>query len=316
MVPHQLFRLLSGLCLGLLFALGGTAFPQVTQAATSHPSRPLQPSPPPYTTSIYETTTNYTTLYNQGCSAGQSNEYGLIVLDFGEPDLHGTTYGTYDFGGNFDSDYAIGHAVANFARGFWNCSPSTAAVDIGIGTSNYNGVGQYWTNSQWYTAGQMWAKVVNGVANYIVNSGFSSRVNADGADDIEVEWATPAQSESFVNGFASTVESHHYFYDYGDDSGGTNPGNGWGAYDVWYCAYGAAPNYPVPEIYFNADATLDWEPLDQWAVANEGGPMYIIGVMTSYPYGNTPDEGWTDMWNALASDPNTYQSTIPWLTNI
>jgi hypothetical protein len=316
MVPRWLSRLLPGVSMGLLvLSASALALAPAAQAAKPIPSTPRNASPPAYTTSIYETTTYYVTLYNQGCSAGSSGITGVVVLDYGEPDLHGTTYGTYDFGSNFDSDSAILHAAANFAQGFWNCSKGNS-VDIAVGLSNYNGVGHYWTNSQWYTAGVQWAQMNNSVESFVVNNGYSSRVNVDGADDIEVEWASAAQSENFVDGFASAIATNHWLYDYGDDSGGTNPGHGWSAYDVWYCAYGASPSFPIPEIYYNVDATLDWEPLDLWAVSNEGYPMYIIGVMTEYPYGNTPDQGWTDMLDALNSNSSTYQSTIPWLTNI
>jgi len=316
MVPRWLSRVLSGASVGLLaVGAGALALAPAAQAARPLPSTHPDASPPPYTTSLYETTTYYVTLYNQGCSAGQSGVTGVVVLDFGEPDNSGSTYGTYDFGSHFDSDTAILHAAANFAQGFWNCARGNS-IDLAVGLSNYNGVGRYWSNAQWYTAGSQWAQMINSVESFVVNNGYSSRITVDGADDIEVEWATAAQSENFVNGFAASIQTNHWLYDYGDDSGGTNPGYGWTAYDVWYCAYGAYPSYPIPEIYYNVDATLDWEPLDLWAVSNEGYPMYIIGVMTEYPTGNTPAQGWTDMLNALDSNPSTAQNTIPWSTNI
>src|SRR5579864_7573393 len=91
---------------------------------------------PAYTTSLYESTTYYGTLQNQGCNAARGPS-GVVVLDFGEPDYSGGTYGTYDFGGHFDSDNAIYHAVANFAYGAWNCRVSTTNLAVAIGTSNY-----------------------------------------------------------------------------------------------------------------------------------------------------------------------------------
>ncbi len=284
---------------------------------TSQPSaRGIQPaaSAPAYTTSYYESTTAYTTLQNQGCTAARGPA-GIVVLDFGEPAYSGGVYGTNDFGGHFDSDDAIFHAAANFIYGAWNCRTSSTNIAVAVGTSNYGGWMGGYSSSSWYAAGQAWGQMVNNAQNYSVSNGYNNLIGVYGADDIEVEWANFTLTSNFVNGY--NAASTRLFFDYGDDSGGTSP-SPWTAYDVWYVAWGAADSYPLPEIYYNADAVYDWEPLNVWACNNEGGPMYFKGVMSEYPTGNTPSQAWYDMYNALGTNSCTAQtqSALIFSTNI
>jgi hypothetical protein len=108
-----------------------------------------------------------------------------------------------------------------------------------------------------------------------------------------------------VNGYNST--SSRIYFDFGDAA----PGH-WTNYQEWYIAYGARDNLPLPEIYYNADATYDWEALNLWACSHAGGPMYIRGVMSTF-IGNTPAQAWRAMYQAEASNSCTAR-TLPWLT--
>ena len=55
-------------------------------------------APPPYTTSHYEQTTTASNYGHQGCDAGQAGQYGIFVLDFGQPWYEsGQGYGTILF---------------------------------------------------------------------------------------------------------------------------------------------------------------------------------------------------------------------------
>jgi hypothetical protein len=254
-------------------------------------------SAPPYTISYYESSTAYQTLQSQGCSAAKGPS-GLIVLDFGQPDYINSTYGTYDFGGNFDSNDAIFHAVANFAYGAWNCRISSTNLAVAIGTSNYY-TGLAANTSTWYTAGQDWGNLINNEQNYISSSGYSSIIGIYGADDIEVEWASYSLSSNFVDGYNNA--SSRLFFDYGDASPGY-----WTSYQLWYVAYGATDNLALPEIYYNADATQDWEPLSVWACNNEGGPIIFKGTMAEpSDTANSPAQAWTAMYNAMGSNSCT-----------
>src|SRR5260370_26460068 len=85
------------------------------------PNKLKSPSDTPARTiSIYESTTNAATLQNQGCKAAHQAP-GLIIIDWGQPVYFGNNiYGTYDFGGNDETDKAILHAVCNVAEGVWH----------------------------------------------------------------------------------------------------------------------------------------------------------------------------------------------------
>jgi hypothetical protein len=86
---------------------------------------------PVVTTSIYESDTNSSTLYNQGVQAGQKSTTGVVILDFGRPayDASTNTYGTLDtINNNFHSFDSIVSAMEQFAQGFWSysgCCPTS-----------------------------------------------------------------------------------------------------------------------------------------------------------------------------------------------
>lgn len=248
---------------------------------------------PAYTISLYENTTNATTMYNQGCNAAHGPA-GLIVLDWGQPvDLGGGTYGTYDFGGADVSDTSILHAVANFAQGVWNCRVSGTNLAVAIGESNYGS-----SVSNWYADGQAWGNMVNSVQSFIANNNYTV-VGAYGAGDLETEWNSFSVTSSMVNGYNNT--SSRLYFDFGDDTPGY-----WTDYQVWYVAWGASASVPLPEIYYTADATYDWEPLDVWACNNEGGSMGFKGTMSENASGtDSPSQSFNDMYNALGSNSCT-----------
>ncbi len=255
-----------------------------------------QISIPAATHSLYESTTDAVTLYNQGCAAAHGAP-GLVILDWGQPVYFGNnTYGTYDFGGHDDTDDAILHAVANFAQGVWYCRNWYTDIAIAVGQSNYySGYAIPLTTSAWYADGQQWGIMVNNLQSFITANHYTD-VGASGAGDLEVEWQNFTLTSSLVNGYNS-VSSRIYF-DFGDDSPGW-----WTPYQSWYIAYGAKDNLPLPEIYYNADATYDWEPLDIWACYNEGGPIYFKGTMSENVYGtNSPAQSFMALYSAEASN--------------
>lgn len=304
------FRLLhwplmvSGMLIIIGLVMPGVAFAASRTLASRHPVAPAI-TPPRHTVSIYEQTVSSSTLQQQGCKAA-AGPAGLVVLDFGEPAYKNGTYGVGLFpNGTFASDDDVLHASANFVYGSWNCRSKNTNITLAIGTSNYNGqLGS--DTSKWAAAGMDWGLVVISVQSYIVNSGYGGQFTAWGADDIEVAsgWATYNETVNFVNNYND--HSPQTFVDYGDDPGGANP-SPWTAQQLWYVASGATDDVALPEIYYNADATQDWEPLDQWACANEGGAMKIIGTMSEYPSGNSnrPGMAFKDMYNAMGASSCT-----------
>ncbi len=315
MKTHVLRRasiIVMSICLLLSFAL--IASPQATHAAhdstTSLPAkdrmsilpRPLaQPvTTHPNTDSLYESTTSVTTMMSQGCSAA-AEPAGLIILDWGQPVYLGkNVYGTYDFGGNNDSIAAIKTAIENFVQGVWNCHNSATNLAVALAESNYySGHAIPQTVSAWYADGSRWGQMVSNLQSYIAANHYNSVIGAYGAGDLEVEWESFKLTKALVDGYNHATT--RLYFDFGDDSPGY-----WTNYQVWYVAYGAKDNLPIPEIYFNADATYDWEPLSVWACSSEGGPIYFKGTMAENVFGeNTPAQAFTAMYNAEQSSSCT-----------
>ena len=259
----------------------------------------------PTTTSLYEATTDAHTMYMQGCHAA-SGAAGIVILDWGQPVYLGNgQYGTYDFGGHDDSDNDILHASANFALGVWACRTPITNIALAIGESNYySGNALPLTGSAWYADGQQWGQLVNNLNSFVVNNHYDV-LGLYGAGDLETGWQSYALTSSLVNGYNNT--SSLAYFDFGDDAPGY-----WTSYQSWYIAYGARDSLPLPEIYYNADATYDWQVLNVWACNNMGGPMYIRGVMAT-SIGNSPAQAWSAMYNATASNACTAR-TLPWMT--
>lgn len=295
-MTHIRFQWLSGrrwllvriLCALLVLGIAGTTVTFLTvHAASAQPNV----TAPGATTSHYESTTSASVLQSQGCSAAKGPA-GVVVLDFGEPEYLGNgVYGTYDFGSTTISDSDILHAAANFALGVWDCRGSHS-ITIAIGTSNY---GSHVSNA----AGVAWGKMVASVESYIVNNKYNSIEGADGAIDAETEWNSFTTTSSFVDGYNSD-KNGRWLWDYGDDTPGY-----WTDYDVWYISYGAGDERPLPEIYYNADATQDWAPVAQWACST-GRHMYFEGAMAEAVSGTTSAAGaFDDLYNALGTNSCT-----------
>lgn len=304
-----------------LVLTAGCGFARVT-------TRLQAPEPPVPSSSEYILSAHPTALQSQGCTAGKQAvsthlSSGLYILDFGAPDdtiLGGFQYGTLNFDLNFDALPTVKTAVEEWVKGFRRCSASYWKIwlhphaYVGVGTSNYEGQ----TN---YADGQAWASMVNGLNLWFRRHGISSEFTAVGASDMEEGWNSPANTIAWVKGYNSVGKASlgSYLYDYGDDANGLNPGNGWTAEDVWYVANGASLDYPIPEIYYTADATQDWAPLSLWAYENEGRAIVFKGVMTEHganPSTLTPEQGWLALYQALAANPHTAQSNIEFLTDV
>jgi hypothetical protein len=313
MQTRRLFSVCLAFCVSLclLASFGMVSLPSALAASPSTLSRPPKDSvqilpkllhgstsPPLYTTSLYENTTDASTLNAQGCSSA-TGPAGIIVLDWGKPiKISKGVFGTYDFGGNEDSDNAIYTALTSFVQGVAQCQTSSTNLAIAIGESNYyNGNAIPLTQAAWYKDGQLWGTLINEVQKYIKSNNDKSIIAAYGAGDLEVEWVKFKLTKSLVDGYNNT--SSRLFFDFGDDSPGW-----WTNYQVWYVSDGAKDNLPLPEIYYNTDATQDWEPLSIWACTNESGPLDFKGAMST-TQGNTPDQAFMDLYNAEESNSCT-----------
>jgi hypothetical protein len=273
----------------------------------------------PYTTrSYYEHSPDPTTLYNQGCNAGQSGANGVAILDFGRPAWNGSVYGTIDFGGHFDGYGEIRTAAQNYASGFWDCTPVNGPfMSIAIGTNNYCfGCSSYQVpNPQGH--GASWGYNVNWLENYITSPpSFAAQESATGALDAEPAW-NPSYSAtgSWVTGY-NNASNGNALWDYGSAETGY-----WTLGQEYHVAYGAADDYPFPEIYYAGQAP-EWEQISLWGASyGNYGAMYFQGVTSQYnpsytDCGFTPHESYDHMLGELQSHASTSQSSIPYLTDI
>jgi hypothetical protein len=277
------------------------------------------PTAPRPTTSRYMKTTDPNVLSNEGCNQAQAGEAGRIVLFFGQPWVQAGTYGTIIFGSNtFRSISQIEAAVKGWLGGYWGCTPVNGPkVLLAVGTSNFRGE----TTSG---HGAAWARMVNRIEAWIKSPpSYESQETARGASDMETAWNTVANTRAWVNGYASAYTGTQYYYNFGDAGGCPPYGsclNGWTQADVYYVSYGAAPAWPLPQIYCevcysgdtNGGQSRQWYRMALWAKLNAGG-MYILGSLTQWAAAgncctNTPAQGWSQLWDDLNGDSRTAQS--------
>lgn len=277
---------------------------------------------------------------HQGATIQNIATRGLIVLDWGQVDNSLGTPGTFDFGGQIVTDDQIAQAVENFIQGVWKCRTASTNFAIAIGLSNWgpcycypSGATPEEQNAGWYKSGQAWGQMVNRVEKYIQDNGMSGQLVADAADDLEEDqnvypkdpdpnahWGTAAHSVAFIDGYNQAT--NQLLFDFGDDEwilDYPTPGHGdWVHQNLWYVAYGAKDDLPLPEIYWSGTDTA-WEDLSKWACKNKGEPIRIIGVITEYPDGGWgPAYAWSRMYNAIVSDSCTAKmaSSLLLATNI
>ncbi|MBI4497918.1 MAG: hypothetical protein HY689_08485 [Chloroflexi bacterium] len=300
--------------------------------AAPHETAYAAPTAPLWSTSYYMATVSGTTLYNLGCELGRRDlsvpgaQDNIVVLDFGMPAFRNGAYGTILFNNTFAATEEIAAAAQQFGKGYYYCTGSDLAsyVRIAIGTSNY---GRQVT----YSHGRAWAQMVNQVAVWLYNSGYSSQVHAAGASDMEMSWNSPPTTRAWVDGYSSANWLN--LYNYGDAAGcppygscGTSSYPEWTQDDVWYISWGAKPAWPLPEIYLtNGGNAQQWYRLSLYAYLARGGRMHIAGTLTQYQAcqqvgchpatANTPQQGWSQLWDALNADPRTAQS-LRWSSDI
>lgn len=324
MQPRARFAALC-LLLAVVTATAGCGRSQPAAAQTAS-SAPLVA--PAATTSFYMNTTAPTVLRQDGCTAGTQAvsggvRQGLYILDFGQPQswyVLGPHFGTMDFGSNLDTIAAITAAAEAWMTGYRSCTPNRLEwwriphATLGIGTSNYQGA----TDSQ---HGMAWGAMINDLNLWARSHGDAYAIQVVGASDMEVNWNSPANTIAWVNGYNKVAKASlgSLLYDYGDDANGLNPGNGWTVYDLWYVANGAKLDYPIPEIYYTADATSDWALLSLWAYTHEGRAIIFKGIMTEHaanPATLTPAQGWEALVTALQISGQTADNTIPSVTDM
>jgi hypothetical protein len=288
-------------------------------------------------TSRYVSTINPQAHYRMGCESGRNGEGGTIVLDFGQPQQVGFGYGTliFDFT-TLASTNQIADAAKAFLRGYEECAPNYAKLNLAIGTSNFRGA----TN---FEHGKAWARLVNTLNTWLsatpllrgegsgVRSVESDRLAFLGANDIEPSWNTVTNTRNWVQGYASAAL--HPYLNYGSCDGcpsaqfpNWQPNNGWSLDDIWFMSQGALIARPFPEIYAtNGIHARQWQWVNLYAVQQKGERMSFAGMLTQWQacqqtapvqcrddgLDNTAQQGWQLMQAALNSDPRTAQPLPP-----
>ncbi len=297
---------------------------------------------PVVTTSIYESDTNSSTLYNQGVQAGQKSTTGVVILDFGRPayDASTNTYGTLDtINNNFHSFDSIVSAMEQFAQGFWSYSGCCPHIYLALGTNNSFASGgcsgcKDQVPSETNAGGKLADKV--SVLKGAVDGGvYGNQVTGTAADDLEPNWdsTAPGAEAGGTNNGAYTYyflsqfnqsdpsEPHPSFqlWDYGSNE------SGYWTNDMEYYAAQGTFEYDFGQVY-TSNMAQDWENLDYWAVTAGGGYRYfwVSGVTNQAPacvqgVCLTPTQSYDTMLSKLnyngTSSP-TYQSHIDYITDI
>jgi hypothetical protein len=271
-------------------------------------------------------------LFAEGVAAAQAGETGIIVLDFGQPQQRGSTFGALLLDNQtFASTADIETAVEQFLYGYYLYSTAQMQLVVAVGTNNFAGQEGVVT----FAHGAAWASLASGVEDYVLDQNWYG-LSAAAADDIEPNWSTPAQARDWANGFDSVDSTR--LYDTGSADGCPtdsptdgapvdNPcNNGWHQSDERYVAWGAAPAYPLTAIYEDGSLAREWERISLESALTTGQAMLFQGALTQHAAcpqdtscqpgrdDNTPSVGWSQLLYALNSDPLTSVPNLPWAT--
>ncbi len=180
------------------------------------------PTPPPpsateVTVSRYMTSANIDDANNMGCTWAAQGQIGIVVLAFGAGRLENDVWGTVLLNGVPAELWQIEVAAYEFAAGYAACSPPFGHITLAIGTNNSVPTSQsWWTPTTHYQFGAQWAELITRIHSRIVLMR-SGRVALVGANDIETEYNSVANSRAWVDGYDS--EDSRDFYNFGNAGG-------------------------------------------------------------------------------------------------
>lgn len=294
-------------------------------------------APPMASTSHYMQTADPDVAYDMGCAMGRGADAGtqpkdaLVVLAFGMPvSFGGGTYGASLFGGRDTRTTEIRIAAQEMAHGFSACSLGLGPrLTVAVGTSNY---GRHVS----YSHGHAWGGMVDRANEVLQQKGWNLQVAILGASDIELSWSSPAVAGRWLDGYADATD--RALINFGDAAGcppagascGTSAHPEWEQSDVWNLAWGHSPAVPLPEIYLNSGVMAEqWHQVARFGVRHHASVMRFRGSMTQHAAcremgcdhstDNTPEEGWTQLYEALNSGDGTdqtpaFSTDISWST--
>ena len=313
----------------LLFGalMGAALASRVPAAAQNRVDQPAGAAGPLfYGSSRYMSTTDPAALKRMGCQQGKATPDGavaLVILDFGQPWYSADTgqFGTLIFTSHtFRATGDIEAAAETYLNAFYLCSPERAYLRLVVGTSNFGrGVSR--------THGAAWAQMINAITAWLnAPPSIASKVSVRGGSDMEPDFGSAAGTRAWVDGYTGAYTGSAYLYNYGACSGCAyqrcptcQPINGWTTEDVWYVSYGAAPAWPVPEIYLTNGIHADqWYRISLYGYLKHAGAIEFKGALTQWQacqthgpcrsLDNKPDAGFNQLFDALNADPRTTQA--------
>lgn len=276
-------------------------------------------------TSRYISTMDPQQHYAMGCASGRAGEGGTIILAFGQAWMQDDAFGViyYRPGFPFASTATVAEAAKGFLRGYWECAPPSAQLNLAVGTNNYKG-------ATGYAHGVAWGQMVNQLHAWLQANappGVSERLAVFGGNDIEMSWNTSALTRDWVNGYASATARP--FINFGTCDGcpttgspDRQPNNGWTVDDVWF-VNSAPVAIPFPEIYLRSGVNADqWYRMSLFAAQQKGAKLAFGGLLTQWQAcqekgtcggltDNTPQQGWQQLQDALNADPRTAMTLPP-----
>lgn len=316
------------------------------------------------TSSLFDYTNGKRNIYYKGVQAGNltapaGRQDQLVILHFGRPRTDGNQVGTrayWDDSGDLTSTNDIIVYTQDFINGFMVGALAKndfdSKLELGVGTSNLvwdyidgrdDPCDEYFcTTEDAYKHGKAWAEMIAKINDWVIAQGYANRVSVAGASDIELAWNSARVTHEWVRGFDENDQEKYIFYNFGTCEGcdiGINLSvppdpnkdltDDWTHAKVHYSAWGAAPVWPIPEIYLNNGYNAN-----QWANISKVGvdlgyyPIYFFSALTQYQAclgiddptcpstDNTPVEGWSQLMKAINTRPETSQQYIPFMTDI
>lgn len=312
-------RVLSASAIGVVVVAAGLVLPPRSAGAAA-------PAMPDTTITRYEHDADAWVTFQQGAADGRAHLSGAAILDFGRPasDASGNP-ATLDFGGHLDPLSEVVSALERYIDGYRLYAPAGSKLVVLAGTNDSCGAGQPCGSGtcgcaneppSYLAWGQAWGAAVTAVDDYATTTapGYDVEVRAGGADDAEPGF-DPGYTNTYETLAGYAEATARPMLDYGSLDGG--PGASfWTAAQMYQVAYGFRPDAPFPEIYYPGMAG-EWADLSHWAAVHASGSMTMSGVLTEYPRGYSPAQGYSSLLSALNQDyPDTHQAALDWSSNV
>jgi hypothetical protein len=144
--------------------------------------------------------------------------------------------------------------------------------------------------------------------------------------DMELNWNSAANTRAWAQGYTNSYTGSSYYYNFGDAAGCPPYGlcsGGWTQEDIYQVSWGYIPAYSTPEIYClvcgpgdtRGGNAAEWEQIALYGNSAHGVVIQFTASFTQWAAAgncctNRPDEGWTQLQNALNSQSVTQQTLL------